>query len=95
MPGHLTVLELTDPRWGEFVARHSRWLGFGRTDAGSEGLRAFKQSWGAAEESLIYSTLVISPESASARDGMADHLLASVIRHGPLVVSCHAPHATT
>jgi hypothetical protein len=94
MPGHLTVLELTDPRWGEFVARHSRWLDFGRTDAGSGGLRAFKQSWGAAEESLIYSTLGISPEQAPARDSMADHLLASVIRHGPLVVSCHAPHAT-
>jgi hypothetical protein len=95
MPGHLTVLELTDPRWGEFVARHSRWPDFGRTDAGSEGLPAFKQSWGTAEEALIYSTPGISPEPMRARDGMADHLMASVIRHGPLVVSCHAPHAST
>jgi CelD/BcsL family acetyltransferase involved in cellulose biosynthesis len=67
----------------------SRWLDFGRTDAGSEGLRAFKQSWGAAEESLIYTTLGSRPEPAPARDSMADHVLASVIRHGPLVV-CRA-----
>jgi lipid II:glycine glycyltransferase (peptidoglycan interpeptide bridge formation enzyme) len=64
----------------------SRWLDFGRTDAGSEGLRAFKQSWGAAEEPLIYTTLGGRPESAPASDGIADHVLASVIRHGPLVV---------
>ena len=50
-------------------------------------LTVLEQSWGAAGESLIYSTPVISPEPASARDGMAEHLLASVIRHGPLVVS--------
>lgn len=67
----------------------SRWLDFGRTDAGSEGLRAFKQSWGAAEEPLMYTTLGTRSDPAPARDGMADHLLASVIRRGPLVI-CRA-----
>ncbi len=67
----------------------SRWFDFGRTDAGNEGLRAFKQSWGAAEQPLVYGTFGVSSEPAAARDGMADHLLASVIRHGPLVL-CRA-----
>ena len=67
----------------------SRWLDFGRTDAGSEGLRVFKQSWGAVEEPLVYGTLGVRPEPAPATDGMAGQLLASVIRHGPLVV-CRA-----
>jgi len=67
----------------------SRWFDFGRTDAGNEGLRAFKRSWGAAEEPLVYGTLGVTPEPAPAMDGMAGHLLASVIRHGPPVL-CRA-----
>ena len=67
----------------------SQWFDFGRTDAGNEGLRAFKLSWGAAEEPLVYGTLGIRPQPAAARDGIADHLLASVIRHGPPVL-CRA-----
>jgi len=67
----------------------SRSFDFGRTDAGNEGLRAFKSSWGAVEEPLVYETLGATPESAPARSGMADHLLASVIRHGPPVI-CRA-----
>jgi CelD/BcsL family acetyltransferase involved in cellulose biosynthesis len=67
----------------------SRWFDFGRSDAGNEGLRAFKLSWGAVEEPLVYRTLGATPEPAPARNGMADHLLASVIRHGPPVV-CRA-----
>jgi CelD/BcsL family acetyltransferase involved in cellulose biosynthesis len=66
-----------------------RWLDMGRTDAGNEGLRAFKRSWAAVEEPLVYGTLGVAPEPASANDGMAGQLLASVIRHGPLVV-CRA-----
>jgi CelD/BcsL family acetyltransferase involved in cellulose biosynthesis len=67
----------------------SQWLDFGQTDAGSEGLRVFKRSWGAAEEPLIYTTLGIRPEPAPARDSMADHLLASIIRYSPPVL-CRA-----
>jgi CelD/BcsL family acetyltransferase involved in cellulose biosynthesis len=67
----------------------SRWFDFGRTDAGNEGLRVFKQSWGAVEESLVYVTLGVRSEPAPARDSMADHVLASVIRHSPSVL-CRA-----
>jgi CelD/BcsL family acetyltransferase involved in cellulose biosynthesis len=69
--------------------RGSRWFDFGRTDAGNEGLRVFKRSWGAVEEPLVYGTLGVRSEPAPARDGMADHVLASVIRHGPKVI-CRA-----
>lgn len=67
----------------------SRWLDFGRTDSDNEGLRFFKRSWGAAEESLGYATLGVGPEPALAMDGRAGHLLASVIRHAPPVL-CRA-----
>lgn len=65
--------------------RDCRWFDFGRTDAGNEGLRAYKRSWGAVEEPLVYGTLGVGPERATARDGMAGQLLGSVIRRGPLV----------
>ena len=67
----------------------SRWLDFGRTDADDEGLRVFKRRWGAVEEPLVYGTLGVRPEPAPARDGTADRLLASAIRHGPMVI-CRA-----
>ena len=67
----------------------SQWFDFGRTDAGHEGLRAFKQSWGAAEEPLAYCTLGRESGPTPVRDGIADHLLAATIRHGPLVL-CRA-----
>lgn len=70
-----------------------RWLDMGRTDAGNEGLRAFKRSWAAVEEPLVYGTLGAAPEPAAANDGMAGQLLASVIRHSPLVV-CRAAGET-
>jgi CelD/BcsL family acetyltransferase involved in cellulose biosynthesis len=63
----------------------SQWFDFGRTDMGNEGLSAFKRSWGAVEEPLVYRTLGVRSEAAPARDSMADHALASVIRHGPPV----------
>ena len=66
-----------------------RQLDMGRTDAGNEGLRAFKRSWGAVEEPLVYGTLGVVPEPAPANDGMAGQLLASMIRRSPLVV-CRA-----
>jgi len=67
----------------------SRWLDFGRTDAGSEGLRVFKRSWGAVEEPLVYATLGAGPELAPSMGGKAGHLLASAIRRGPPVL-CRA-----
>jgi CelD/BcsL family acetyltransferase involved in cellulose biosynthesis len=71
----------------------SRSLDFGRTDAGNEGLCVFKQSWGAVEEPLVYVTLGVRSEPAPARDSMADHVLASVIRHSPSVL-CRAAGET-
>jgi CelD/BcsL family acetyltransferase involved in cellulose biosynthesis len=71
----------------------SRRFDFGRCDVGNEGLRAFKLSWGAVEEPLVYGTLGATPEPAPARNGMADHLLASVIRHGPPIL-CRAAGET-
>jgi CelD/BcsL family acetyltransferase involved in cellulose biosynthesis len=66
--------------------RDCRVLDMGRTDAGNDGLRAFKRSWGAAEEPLAYATLGGPTEPASAGEGRAGQLLASVIQHSPLVV---------
>jgi CelD/BcsL family acetyltransferase involved in cellulose biosynthesis len=66
-----------------------RWFDFGRTDAGHEGLRDFKLSWGAAEEPLVYRTLGGKPEPAGTGEGMAARVLGPVIRHGPLVL-CRA-----
>ncbi len=69
--------------------RGCRWLDMGRTDADNEGLRAFKRSWGSAEEPLVYGTLGAGPGPATPANGRAGYLLASVIRHGPLAL-CRA-----
>jgi CelD/BcsL family acetyltransferase involved in cellulose biosynthesis len=61
----------------------NRRFDFGRTDAGQEGLRAFKLSWGAVEEPLVYGALP-GGEKAS-RDRRAARMLAPAIRHGPLL----------
>jgi CelD/BcsL family acetyltransferase involved in cellulose biosynthesis len=66
-----------------------QWFDFGRTDAGNEGLRAYKRSWRAVEEPLVYGTLDAGPEPAPAGNGRTGQVLASVIRHGPLVL-CRA-----
>jgi CelD/BcsL family acetyltransferase involved in cellulose biosynthesis len=66
-----------------------RWFDFGRTDMGQEGLRSFKLSWGAAEESLVYGTLGGRAEPSPATEGMATRMLGPVIRHGPLLL-CRA-----
>jgi lipid II:glycine glycyltransferase (peptidoglycan interpeptide bridge formation enzyme) len=62
---------------------------FGRTDAGQEGLRNFKLSWGAAEDPLVYQTLGAEARPAPATEGMAARMLGPVIRHGPLLL-CRA-----
>jgi CelD/BcsL family acetyltransferase involved in cellulose biosynthesis len=70
-----------------------RWFDFGRTDAGQEGLRNFKLSWGAAEDPLVYGTLGGRAESAPATGGMAARMLGPVIRHGPPLL-CRAAGET-
>jgi CelD/BcsL family acetyltransferase involved in cellulose biosynthesis len=65
------------------VAGYRR-LDFGRTDAATEGLRAFKRSWGADEETLIYHAFgtgadAVEPHAPS----MAQRALAGVIRRSP------------
>ncbi len=67
----------------------NRWFDFGRTDADQEGLRAFKQSWGAREEPLVYRTLGGGSEPTSPSSGMATRVMGSVISHSPLLV-CRA-----
>jgi len=69
--------------------RGCQWFDFGRTDAGNTGLRTYKRSWGAVEEPLVYGTLGGPADSAPASQGRAGQLLASAIRHGPLVL-CRA-----
>jgi CelD/BcsL family acetyltransferase involved in cellulose biosynthesis len=66
-----------------------RCFDFGRTDAGQEGLRNFKRSWGAAEEPLVYAVLGGRPARASVADGTAARMLEPVIRHSPLLL-CRA-----
>jgi CelD/BcsL family acetyltransferase involved in cellulose biosynthesis len=70
-----------------------RWFDFGRTDAANKGLRAYKQSWGAVEEPLVYGILGAQPEPASHGNGLASRLLARAIRYGPLLL-CRASGET-
>jgi len=62
-----------------------RWLDFGRTDVGHNGLRNFKLSWGAVEEPIAYGTLGTSPAAAPA-GGIGGRMLGQAIRRGPLLV---------
>lgn len=56
-------------------------LDFGRTDTENEGLAAFKRSWGAEEQELSYTYLADQPPRLG--DGLANKVLAEVIRRGP------------
>jgi CelD/BcsL family acetyltransferase involved in cellulose biosynthesis len=69
------------------------WFDFGRTDATNNGLRAYKQSWGAVEEPLVYGILGAKPEQASQGNGIASRLLSRAIRYGPLLL-CRASGET-
>jgi CelD/BcsL family acetyltransferase involved in cellulose biosynthesis len=69
-----------------------RWFDFGRTDAGQDGLRNFKLSWGAIEQPLAYSALGAEPGPVPGGPGMAARLLGPVIRHGPPLL-CRAAGA--
>ncbi|MBO0807326.1 MAG: GNAT family N-acetyltransferase [Actinobacteria bacterium] len=63
-----------------------RWFDFGRTDAGQQGLRDFKLSWGAVEKPLVYGTLGGGPARIPAATGIAGRVLGPVIRRGPLLL---------
>ena len=55
---------------------------FGRTEAGNEGLREFKLSWGTQEEELSYTTLADEPP-AEESEGRALRAAGAVIRRSP------------
>ena len=59
-----------------------RWFDFGRTDAGHDSLAAFKQSWGAGEEPLVYSMLG-GMGRTSPGSGRLGQVLESAIKNGP------------
>jgi CelD/BcsL family acetyltransferase involved in cellulose biosynthesis len=61
----------------------ARCFDFGRTDLDNEGLRAFKRSWGAVEEPLVYSGLGVEPSAAAGSSGRAARLLGAVLRRTP------------
>ena len=58
---------------------------FGRSDADADGLRAFKASWGADEERLIYHALGDAPPMSETAPGpgLASRSLGAVIRRSP------------
>lgn len=60
--------------------RGSTSLDFGRSDLEDKGLRAFKGSWGAAEEPLVYTTL---GKASRASSGTAERLVRPVLRRAP------------
>jgi hypothetical protein len=57
-------------------------LDLGRTNLGQEGLRAFKQSLGSEERTLVYTFVGMQPGSG---DPVALRILGAVIRHTPAV----------
>jgi CelD/BcsL family acetyltransferase involved in cellulose biosynthesis len=69
--------------------RGDRWFDFGRTDAGQDGLSAFKRSWGALEESLVYHAIGDGAGRSGPPGGRASRALAAVIRRTPPLV-CRA-----
>ncbi len=82
-PNHLVF-------WGAIRRAHAdgyRTLDFGRSDAAADGLRAFKRSWGAEEQSLRYMAVGHAPAPEPAEDdatvGRAERLLGAVIRRSP------------
>jgi CelD/BcsL family acetyltransferase involved in cellulose biosynthesis len=80
-PNHLLFWQAIQ----DACAQGCRWMDFGRTDAGQEGLAAFKRSWGAREEPLAYGAIG-SGDHAVTPGGTMDRALGAVIRHGPPLV---------
>jgi CelD/BcsL family acetyltransferase involved in cellulose biosynthesis len=84
-PNHLVVSEAIT--WG--CVNGFRQFDFGRTDLGNAGLRAFKSSWGAREEPLVYTVLGMRTSRRHLRPGIAHDAVGTVIRHSPRLV-CRA-----
>jgi CelD/BcsL family acetyltransferase involved in cellulose biosynthesis len=59
-------------------------LDFGRTDLDNEGLRSFKRSWGAREESLSYTYL--DEREPSLEPSLRDRVMSATIRRSPAAV---------
>jgi CelD/BcsL family acetyltransferase involved in cellulose biosynthesis len=57
-----------------------RTFDFGRTDADDEGLRSFKQGWGAGEEALVYTRFGRRMKTGS---GAAARMLRPIVRAAP------------
>jgi CelD/BcsL family acetyltransferase involved in cellulose biosynthesis len=78
-PNHLVMWSAI--RWG---CEHGfRSFDFGRSDLASKGLRQFKQSWGAAERSLVYT--VIGGRAPRPENGRLHDALGAVLRRSPPV----------
>ena len=62
-----------------------RQFDFGRSDHGADGLRAFKRSWGADEERLVYHGIgtLGRARTAGASPGRARQIAETVIRRSP------------
>lgn len=72
----------------EWGCQHGyRLFDFGRTEPNNQGLRFFKEGWGAREEPLVYTYLAKS--APKPHSGLATRLLAEVIQHSPRTV-CRA-----
>jgi len=74
-------------QWEQFAwacVNGFREFDMGRTDLDNAGLRAFKSSWRAVEEPLVYSALGDAPSAHGNGRGRA--LLGTIIRHSPASV---------
>jgi CelD/BcsL family acetyltransferase involved in cellulose biosynthesis len=75
--------------WAAIQRAHGEGYGlldFGRSDAATEGLRAFKASWGAEEQVLRYTAVGDVPAGHASEDaaaGRAKEILGAVIRRSP------------
>lgn len=79
-PNNLLFAEMI--RWACEAGFHT--LDFGRTDLDNEGLRSFKRSWGAREESLSYTYL--GEGEPSLEPTLRDRVMSATIRRSPAAV---------
>ncbi len=84
-PNHL--LTWSAVQWG--CEHGMRTLDFGRTDADDEGLRTFKNRWGAVETPLGYSTIHANPQAIRpmASSGRLARVMQVTLRHSPVWAS--------
>ena len=68
----------------ESCLRGDQRFDLGRTDLDNHGLRAFKASWLATEQPLVYSTL--EPGASSGKEGLPAERSGFVIRNTPTFV---------